>query len=174
MNRVYDRTHYLALVDKLYAALPGLALSTDVIVGFPGEDDDDFDDTLGVVERARFDQVFTFIYSVREGTPAARMTDQVPRAVSQERFDRLVEVVHRSALEKNRPYVGTVQQVLVEGSSKRDSSMLAGRTETNKLVHAPLPHGLDARDLAGSFAHVVVESAHTWFLAGQLAGTENP
>ncbi len=115
MNRVYTRESYLALVDRLYEAIPDLALSTDIIVGFPGETEADFEDTLDVVRRARFDQAFTFIYSPREGTPAAAMEPAIPREVTQERFDRLVELVHRSALAKSRALVGTVQAGAVRG-----------------------------------------------------------
>jgi tRNA-2-methylthio-N6-dimethylallyladenosine synthase len=168
MNRHYTAEHYLGLVERLRTQVPGIALSTDIIVGFPGETEQDFEATMRLVEHARYDQAFTFIYSPREGTPAAKMSDAVPRVVAQERFDRLVEAVQSSAFENNVPYVGTVQQVLVEGGSKRDTSVLAGRTPTSKVVHAPLPDGLTAEQLAGTFVTVEIESAQTWFLAGRL------
>ncbi len=171
MNRHYTQESYLALVDRLYAAIPGLALSTDIIVGFPGETEEDFLATLDVVRAARYDQSFTFIYSPREGTPAATMDGQVPREVSQERFDRLVEAVHAGVLENNVKLVGTTQSVLFEGTSKRDELMLTGRTDGNKVVHVPVPEGTTARELAGTFADVEIEEAQTWFLSGRIAGT---
>ena len=171
MNRHYTQASYTALVDRLYAAMPELALSTDIIVGFPGETEEDFLRTLEVVRAARYDQSFTFIYSPREGTPAASMADQVPRQVSQERFDRLVEAVHEGVLEKNIPLVGTRQRVLFEGVSRRDETMLTGRTDGNKVVHTPLPPGTNADQFAGAFADVDIEEAQTWFLAGRIAGT---
>lgn len=178
MNRRYTRDHYLGLVDTLYDTIPGLALSTDVIVGFPGETDQDFADTLDLVERSRLDQAFTFIYSPREGTPAASMGNRVPREVSQTRFDRLVEIVHASAQAKNDRLVGTTTDVLFEGRSKRDHAMLTGRTPTNKVVHVPAggdPNNSDAPDtdtpttVGGTTAPVLIEEAHTWFLKGSLA-----
>ncbi|MDP2232002.1 MAG: TRAM domain-containing protein, partial [Actinomycetota bacterium] len=171
MNRHYTKDSYLALVDRLYAAMPDLALSTDIIVGFPGETERDFLDTLDVVSAARYDQSFTFIYSPREGTPAATMDCQIPREVSQERFDRLVEAVHSGVLDKNLHLVGTEQRVLFEGTSKRDSAMLTGRTDGNKVVHAPVPDGHSALQYTGAFAHVDIEEAQTWFLTGRITGT---
>ncbi len=168
MNRVYTREDYLALVGRLYDAIPGLALSTDIIVGFPGETEADFEDTMDVVRAARYDQAFTFIYSPREGTPAASMDDAVPRDVTQVRFDRLVEVVQRSALEKNRELVGTVQEVLFEGPSKRDPRVLTGRTPGNKVAHVLVPEGLSTHDYAGRILPVTIDEAQTWFLSGQL------
>ncbi len=170
MNRRYSAASYLSLVDRLYAAMPDLALTTDLIVGFPREDEQDFEQTMRVVEAARYDQAFTFIYSPREGTPAATMTGQVPHDAVQDRFDRLVSAIQASALAKNLPLVGTTQRVLVEGASKRDPRVLLGRTGGNKVVHAPCPPGLDPTDLAGRFVDVEVEEAQTWFLLGALRG----
>jgi tRNA-2-methylthio-N6-dimethylallyladenosine synthase len=168
MNRHYTQESYLALVERLYKAMPDLALSTDVIVGFPGETDEDFDQTMRVVEAARYDQAFTFIYSPRDGTPAALMEERVPREVAQERLDRLVAAVQASAHAKAQAYVGTVQSVLVEGPSKRDPSVLAGRTGTNKMVHAAFPPGVEPAVLAGRFVDVAISDAQTWFLFGEL------
>ncbi len=173
MRRRYTAEEYLALVGRLREAIPDLALSTDVIVGFPGETDDDFEATMALVEAAHYDQAFTFIYSPREGTPAARMDGRVSRDVAQARFDRLVAVVQRSALENNLPLVGTVQQVLVEGGSKRDASVLSGRTPTGKVVHAPLELGQSAETLAGTFVDVEIDSAQTWFLSGRVIDGED-
>ncbi len=178
MNRVYTREHYLKLVDRLYAAMPDLALSTDVIVGFPGETESDFEATLDLVRHCRFDQAFTFIYSPRDGTPAALLAAEqaakgegIPHELVQERFDRLVDVVQRSALEKNEPLVGSVQQVLIEGPSKRDEGVLAGRSPGNKVVHVAVPEGRTADEFAGTFADVRITGAQTWFLAGEFEGT---
>ncbi len=180
MNRGYTRERYLSLVDQLYDALPGLALSTDVIVGFPAETSEDFEETLDVVRRARYDQAFTFIYSPREGTPAALLAaqsaaagDAAPHEFIQARFDRLVGEVQRLALDKNRALVGSTQSVLVEGPSKRDPHMLAGRCEGNKVVHLPVPSGRTAEHFAGTFADVRITGAQTWFLTGELAGTND-
>ena len=170
MNRHYTRDSYLDLIARVRAAVPNLALSTDVIVGFPGETDGDFEDTLAVMREGRFDQAFTFIYSPREGTPAARMEGRVPRDVSQVRFDRLVDIVQSSALENSLHYVGTVQPVLFEGVSKRDELMLAGRTPSNKMVHVRVPDGHVASDYTGRILDVEIVEAQTWFLAGHLTG----
>lgn len=168
MNRGYTKESYLALADRLLARIPGLSLSTDIIVGFPGETDEDFEHTMDVVRHARFTQAFTFIYSPREGTPAATMEPQVDRAVTQERFDRLVELVQRNALEGSGGYVDTVQEVLVEGASKRDAGILTGRTPTNKVVHTTVPDGRSAAEYAGRFVRVHITEAQTWFLSGDL------
>lgn len=170
MNRGYTKESYLALVDRLRARIPGLSLSTDIIVGFPGETAEDFEDTMDVVAHARFTQAFTFIYSPRQGTPAAEMDGRVDRALTQERFDRLVELVQRQALESSREYVGTTQTVLVEGASKRDDSILTGRTPTNKVVHTAVPNGHTADEFAGRFVDVAITEAQTWFLAGDIVG----
>lgn len=170
MNRGYTRDDYLALVEQLYDAIPDLALSTDVIVGFPGETEADFVDTLAVVETAEFDHAFTFIYSPREGTPAASLPGRVSREETHDRFSRLTDAVRASALRKNLAYVGTEHRILVEGPSKRDPQVLTGRTDTNKLVHAPVPDGSDAETLSGTHADVIVEEAHSWFLVGRLRG----
>jgi tRNA-2-methylthio-N6-dimethylallyladenosine synthase len=170
MNRRYTRDSYLELVSRMRDEIPGLALSTDVIVGFPGESRSDFDDTLDLIERIEPDQAFTFIYSPRDGTPAATMADQVPRETSQQRFDRLVDVVHASATSRNEALVGKTLDVLFEGPSKRDQDMLTGRTETNKVVHVPVPDPEDPGDLVGRITPVSIDSAHTWFLSGTLQG----
>jgi tRNA-2-methylthio-N6-dimethylallyladenosine synthase len=170
MNRRYTAESYLGTIEKLYAAMPELALSTDIIVGFPGETEADFEATLDVVRAARYDQAFTFIYSPREGTPAATMPDHVPREVSQVRFDRLVEIVHASAQAKNTALLGTVQRVLIEGPSRRDPSVLTGRSEGNKVVHVPVPAGDSAKSWAGRIVDIVIEDAQTWFLGGRLLG----
>ncbi len=169
MNRVYTKADYVRLVDRLQAAVPGLALSTDVIVGFPGETDEDFEQTMDVVNSVDYTQAFTFIYSPREGTPAATMPNQVDRQVVQLRFDRLVARVQASALSTNRALVGTVQPVLFEGVSKRDEAVLTGRTPTNRVVHVPLPADARAEQIAGKILDVRIDEAQTWFLNGSFA-----
>ncbi len=168
MNRHYTRESYLRLVDRLYEAMPDLSLTTDIIVGFPGETDDDFEETMRVVDAAGYDQAFTFIYSPRKGTLAADMPDQVPREVVQPRFDRLVAAIQASALTKNLPLVSTVQTVLLEGASKRDPRMLSGRTQGNKVVHVPAPDGASVDRLAGTLVDVRIDDAQTWFCMGTL------
>jgi tRNA-2-methylthio-N6-dimethylallyladenosine synthase len=135
MRRTYDRDRYLALVGRLRGAIPDLALTTDVIVGFPGETDEDFRETLEVVEEVRFDGAFTFVYSARGGTEAAAMPDQVPEEVKRERIERLIDVVQRIAHERNDERVGRVEDVLVEGPSRTDSAVLRGRTRRNTTVN---------------------------------------
>jgi tRNA-2-methylthio-N6-dimethylallyladenosine synthase len=173
MNRHYTSADYLDLVGRLRSAMPQMALSTDIIVGFPGETESDFDATLNLVQQVGYDQAFTFIYSPREGTPAATMLDQVPREVTQARFDRLVEAVHGSALANNVRLLETVQEVLFEGPSKRDATLLTGRTEGNKVVHAPMPPG-STDEWVGRFAPVRITTAQTWFLGGLIEGTNIP
>jgi tRNA-2-methylthio-N6-dimethylallyladenosine synthase len=134
MRRTYDRDRYLRLVDQLRSAIPDLALGTDIIVGFPGETEEDFAATLATVEQVRYDSAFTFVYSPRTGTDAAAMDDQVPEQVKVERMERLVEVVQRIAAERNAERVGRVEEVLVEGPSRTDPSLLRGRTRRNTTV----------------------------------------
>ena len=135
MRRTYDRSRYLELVERLRAAIPDLALGTDVIVGFPGETDEDFAQTLEVVEEVRYESAFTFIFSPRAGTEAASMPDQVPDEVKHERLERLVEVVQRVGAERNAERVGSVEEVLVEGASRTDPALLRGRTRRNTMVN---------------------------------------
>src|ERR671934_349806 len=135
MRRTYNRERYLRLVDELRGAIPDLALTTDIIVGFPGETEADFRETIEVVEEAGFDGAFTFVYSPRQGTEAAAMPDQVPEDVKAERIERLIEVVQRVAAERNRARIGGVEEVLVEGPSRTDPALLRGRTRRNTTVN---------------------------------------
>ena len=169
MNRTYDSARYLSLVEQLRAAIPGISLSTDIIVGFPGETARDFQATYDVVEQVGYGQAFTFIYSKREGTPAASMPDDTPHEVIQERFDRLVDLVQRQAHEQNAKELGATLPVLVESASKRDATMLAGKSPKNQTVHAPLPAGKSAADYVGSIVDVRITQARTWYLNGELA-----
>jgi tRNA-2-methylthio-N6-dimethylallyladenosine synthase len=134
MRRTYSRERYLRLVDELRAAIPDLALTTDLIVGFPGETEAEFEETVGAVEEVGYDGAFTFVYSPRQGTEAAAMPGQVPEDVKRERIERLVEKVQRVAERRNRERVGRVEEVLVEGPSRTDESLLRGRTRRNTTV----------------------------------------
>jgi tRNA-2-methylthio-N6-dimethylallyladenosine synthase len=164
MRRTYDRDRYLALVDKLRAAVPDIALGTDIIVGFPGETEADFEQTLEVVEQVRYDSAFTFIFSPRRGTEAAEMDDQVPDDVKHERLERLVDVVQRIAAERNAERVGLTEEVLVEGPSRTDPTLLRGRTRRNTTVNFP---GTAA---PGDLVDVLIESTTSTTLRGtQLA-----
>jgi len=135
MRRTYSRERFLRLVAELRAAIPDIALTTDLIVGFPGETEDDFQETLTAVEEIGFDGAYTFVFSPRAGTEAAAMPDQVPEAVKRERMERLVETVQRVAAARNAHRVGMVEEVLVEGPSRTDSSLLRGRTRRNTVVN---------------------------------------
>ncbi len=136
MNRHYDKEKYLTLVKKLRSAMPDISLTTDIIVGFPGETEEDFQDTLSVVEEAGYDTAFTFIYSKRTGTPAASYDNQVPQEVIKDRFDRLLSLVQEKGRERSSRFAGTVQEILVE-EENREKGLLTGRTSHNLLVHFP-------------------------------------
>lgn len=170
MNRKYTREQYLDLVCRLRAAIPGLALSTDIIVGFPGETEEDFEDTLSLVREAAFSSAYTFIYSPRPGTPAAKIADDTPREVIQGRFDRLAELVALQAHDANQVNLGHDVSVLVEGPSKRDDTIMVGHSEKMRTVHFSLPEGYAADDLIGKLCDVHVEEARTWYLRGQVVG----
>ncbi len=135
MRRTYSRERYLRLVEELRAAIPDLALTTDLIVGFPGENEDDFEETLTAVEEVGYDGAFTFVYSPRQGTEAAAMADQVPEEIRRDRIERLVDSVQRVAAARNRERVGRVEEVLVEGPSRTDPAILRGRTRRNTTVN---------------------------------------
>ena len=173
MNRHYTAADYLDLVAKIRKAIPDISLSTDVIVGFPGETDADFKATLELVRAVGYDQAFTFIYSPRTGTPAAEYPDQISHEVSLARLERLVEVVQSSAFERSSSFVGTVQPVLIVGTSKRDQGMLAGRAPSNRTVHLPVPVGHCAEEFTARILDVTIDAAQTWFLTGSMAGTDS-
>ena len=135
MRRTYSRERYLRLVDDLRAAIPDLALTTDLIVGFPGETESDFEETLTAVEEVAYDGAFTFVYSPRQGTEAAVMPDQIPEEVKRERIERLIETVQAVAGRRNLERVGRTEEVLVEGPSRTDPSVLRGRTRRNTTVN---------------------------------------
>jgi tRNA-2-methylthio-N6-dimethylallyladenosine synthase len=163
MRRTYDRTRYLRLVERLRGALPDLALGTDLIVGFPGETEDDFEQTLSLVEEVRFDSAFTFIYSPRSGTEAASLPDQVPDDVKHERLERLVEIVQSVATSRNEERIGRVEEVLVEGVSRTDPARLRGRSRRNTTVNFSGPAA------AGELVDVAIEAATSTTLSGRAA-----
>lgn len=163
MNRKYTKEQYLELVDKMKKQIPGVVFTTDIIVGFAGETEEDFEDTLDVVEKVKFEQVFMFIYSIRQGTPGAKMENQVPDEIKHKRFDRLKELVESQVEENNNKYVGTVQKVLVEGKSKNNPNMLTGRTESNKVVIFDGDEGLKDRII-----NLKIVSQHMWYLRGKV------
>ncbi len=160
MRRTYGRKRYLELVDRMRTAVPDLALTTDIIVGFPGETEDDFRETLEVVEEVRYDGAFTFVFSPRRGTEAATMPDQVPDEVKRERIERLIDVVQRIARERNETRVGGVEEVLVEGPSRTDPGVLRGRTRRNTTVN------FRGTASAGDLASVRIEGATSTTLRG--------
>ncbi len=164
MNRKYTKEQYLELANKIKKSVPEVAISTDIIVGFPGETEDDFEDTLDVVKQVQFEQVFMFIYSKRVGTPAEKMEDQVPEEIKHKRFDRLKQLVENQMQENNKKYIGTIQNILIEGKSKNNENMLTGRTNTNKVVI------IDADEsLIGKMINVKIVSEHMWYLKGEIA-----
>ena len=164
MRRTYDRTRYIRLVERLRAAIPDLALTTDLIVGFPGETEAEFEETASAVEQIGYDGAFTFVYSPRRGTEAASMADQVPEDVKRERIERLIEVVQRVAGARNQERIGRVEEVLVEGPSRTDASLLRGRTRRNTTVN------FAGTASAGALVPVTIEAATSTTLKGtQLA-----
>jgi tRNA-2-methylthio-N6-dimethylallyladenosine synthase len=163
MRRTYDRDRYLRLVDTLRDAVPDLALGTDLIVGFPGETEDDFEATLSLVDEVRFDSAFTFIYSPRQGTEAASMSDPVPDGVKHTRLEALVARVQRMAAERNAERVGRIEEVLVEGPSRTDPTLLRGRTRRNTTVN------FSGEAVAGDLVDVLVEDATSTTLRGRMA-----
>ena len=162
MNRKYTKEQYLNLVEKIRAKIPDVQFSTDIIVGFPGETEEDLEDTLDVVKKVGYEQIFMFIYSRRVGTVADKMENQIDEKVKHERFNRLKSLAEKIIEEGNKKYVGTVQKVLVEGKSKTNDKIYTGRTETNKVVNF---EGND--DLVGKVIPLKIASEHMWYLKGE-------
>ncbi|PIH05698.1 tRNA (N6-isopentenyl adenosine(37)-C2)-methylthiotransferase MiaB [Clostridium combesii] len=162
MNRHYDREKYLDVVSKIKKLIPNVALSTDIIVGYPGETEKDFEETLSLVKEVEYDSAFTFLYSIRKGTPAAKFEDQVPEDVKHKRFNRLVEVVNEISAKKNKAYEGKIEEVLVEGTSKNDENKLMGRTRTGKLVNF-----IGDKDSIGKLVNVKIIKANSFSLTGE-------
>ena len=163
MNRRYDKEKYLNLVEKIRTAIPDISLTTDIIVGFPGETEEDFQETLDVVKKAGYDTAFTFIYSKRTGTPAAAKEDQVPADVTKERFNRLLALVQEQGRIRSSRFAGTVQEVLVEEESK-EKGIFTGRTQYNLLVHFPADESL-----LGTYVNVKLEERKGFYYLGSLA-----
>ena len=162
MNRHYNREEYLNLVESARKYIPDVVLTSDVIVGFPGETDEEFEDTLSLIEQVRFDSLFTFIYSPRPGTPAASMPDPSTREEKQVRFDKLLDLQNRISSEKHASYVGSVQRVLVDGLTKDEKYPLSSRTNGGRLVH------LDGdKSLVGSYVDAEILDSNTWALYGK-------
>ena len=162
MNRKYTKEQYLNLVEKMKNKIPNLTLSTDIIVGFPGETEEEFEDTLDVVEKVKFEQVYMFIYSRRIGTPGDKMENQIPEEIKHQRFNRLKALVESQIEENNQKYIGTTQKVLVEGESKNNSKMLTGRTDSNKVVIFEGP-----KEWIGTMQDLKIISEHMWYLKGE-------
>ena len=163
MNRKYTKEQYLNLVEKMKKEIPNVTFSTDIIVGFPGETDEEFEDTLDVVEKVNFEQVYMFIYSRRVGTPADKMENQVPEEQKHIRFNKLKMLVEQQIANKNKQYIDTKQKVLVEGKSKNNDNMLTGRTDSNKVV---IFEGED--NLIGKVIDLKIVSEHMWYLKGEI------
>lgn len=163
MNRYYDRGQYLELVRNMKSIIPNVALTTDLIVGFPGETEEDFKETLEVVKEVEFDSAFTFIYSKRGGTPAERMEEQITDEVKHDRFNRLIEVVNEMCAKRNMEYEGKVVEVLVEDLSKNDENKVMGRTRTGKLVNFG-----GSKDDIGKLVNVKITKAHSFSLNGEI------
>ncbi len=163
MNRKYTREYYFGLADKIRSQIPDISLTTDIIVGYPGESDEDFKQTLDLIEKVRFDYVYTFLYSKRTGTPAAKKEDQVSEQVKKERFNALLALQNRIGKELNEPLAGKIVEVLAEGPSKNSITTLAGRTRTNKIVNFK-----GSPELAGRLVKVRITNAGTWSLEGSL------
>ena len=163
MNRKYTKEQYLALVDKMKTRIPDIVLSTDIIVGFPDETEEDFEDTLDVVRKVNYEQVYMFIYSRREGTVADKMENQIPEEIKHQRFDRLKELFDSRVSENNQKYIGTTQRILVDGYSKNDKETLTGRTDTNKVVNFK-----GNEELIGKMIDIKIIEEHKWYLAGEI------
>lgn len=163
MNRKYTREDYLDIIKKVRSILPDIAITTDLIVGFPGETDEDFEATLDLVKKVKYDSAFTFLYSVREGTIAAKMENQVPDNVKHERFQKLLDTLYPIGLEKNEQLIGKVIDVLVEDVSKNNELILNGRARSSKLVHFA-----GNKDLIGKIVKVRIDSVKTFTLEGTM------
>lgn len=162
MNRKYSKEQYLNLAYKIKQKIPEVRFSTDIIVGFPGETDEDFEDTLDVVRKLKYEQIFMFIYSRRVGTPADKMENQVDENIAHVRFDKLKKLYEELVEERNKEYIGTIQNVLVEGKSKTNENMLTGRSEFNKVVVFE-----GKKELIGKMVKIKIISEHMWYLKGE-------
>lgn len=164
MNRKYTHDHYMGLIHKLKSAIPGISITTDIIVGFPGETEEQFQNTLKLVDEVEYEGAYTFIYSPREGTPAAMFEDQIPEDIAKDRLYRLNEKVNAYYLKGNERFVGTIQEVLVDGESKNGEGMMCGYTKNLKLCHFKS----DDKSLVGKLVNVKITEAKSWFVIGEL------
>ena len=163
MGRRYTKESYMELFNKIKNRIPGVSVSTDIIVGFPGEDEEDIKDTLDLLEKCKFDNAFTFIYSEREGTPALKLPNSVPMKVREERLQRVNDIVNKYFLENNKKLEGKTVSVLVEGISKK-KNIYFGYSDTNKLINFTSSKKLEL----GSIVDVLIEEARTWSLDGRV------
>lgn len=163
MNRKYTKEEYLKLVEKIKSKIPEIEFSTDIIVGFPGETKEDFEETLDIVKKVRYEQIYMFIYSKRVGTIANKMENQIEEEIKHKRFNKLKELAEQIIQEKNKQYIGTMQKILVEGKSKTNEKTLTGRTETNKVVNFE-----GDEKLIGEIPTIKIESEHMWYLKGKI------
>ena len=164
MNRHYDRATYLSLVNKIKEEIPGCSITTDIIVGFPGESEEDIQDTIDLVKEVKYDSAFTFIYSRRNHTPADKMENQIPEEIKHERFNRLVEAVNENVIRGNKFYEGKTVEVLVEGPSKTDETKLMGRTRNGRLVN----FSCEDKNLIGKLVNVKINRAQPFSLIGEI------
>lgn len=162
MNRNYDREKYISLINDIKTKIPDVAITTDIIIGFPGESEEDFLETLSLIKEVQFDSAFTYIYSKRKGTPADEMLDQIPESVKHERFNRLMVVVNQACANRNKEYEGRTVEVLVEGFSKNDNTKLTGRTRTSKVVNF-----VGNSENIGKLINVYISKANSFSLNGE-------
>ena len=165
MNRHYTPEEYLELIGYMREKMPGIAISSDIMVGFPGETEEEFEETISMLEKVRFDMIYSFIYSPRELTPAAKMDCQIPDAEKSRRMNRLLEVQNKISYEINLAAVGSRQRVLLEGVSQKSEDMLTGRADSNKLVH--IPRTPESEKLIGGFVDVRITGAEPFALFGE-------
>lgn len=163
MNRKYTKDQYLNLAYKIKEKIPNVALTTDIIVGFPDENEEDFEDTLDVIKKLKFDQVFMFIYSRRKGTVADKMKNQIPEEIKHKRFERLKALVEGQVEENNKKYLGTIQKVLIDGTSKTNENTLSGRTDSNKVVVVE-----DDKKYIDKMVNIKITEDCMWYLKGEI------
>lgn len=165
MNRKYTREKYLEIIRKLKKEIPDIAISSDFIVGFPGESEEDFQETLDLVKEVRFDSAFTYLYSIRPGTPAGKREDQIDEKLKHQRFDRLLDILYPIFEEINISHIGKTVDIIVDNVSKNDDSYMTGRTNSNKIVHFK-----GGEELLGKLVNIKIEKAKTWYMEGTRIG----
>ncbi len=167
MNRRYTKEDYLNLLDRIRAKVPDIALSTDLIIGFPGETDEDIQDTIDVINAAEYSSAFTFIYSKRTGTPAANMEDQVPEEVTKVRFNKVLGLINEKCAIASKKHIGGIYEVLVESVNSKDTTMVSGRLEDYSLCHL-----VGGEELIGKIVTVKITSAKSFYTVGELVGEQ--